>query len=197
MVFADDIANYLPEHIKPLAEQLKQFPRGFEKWVYAPAFPTELYQGDILTPLSSVAIDENGDVTRAELDGMVISNTCDAQLNQGEFLLIAPVFNLEDYRKNSNLRGEDLDNHIRALMDNKISQLMFLPESDGVRGCFVDFARTCPVSLEFFHSDKVQKKRVLSLSQYGHYFLLVKLAYHFTRPEAPDSKRGRVTAPAT
>ena len=187
-MFGDDITAYLPEHIKPFTEQLKQFPAGYEKWIYATSLPSETYQGDVFTQVPLVSIDDTGDVVRAEVSGMVVSNTCDAQPHRGDFILVAPVIDLQDYRENSDLKGEDLENHLRTLTENKISQLMFLPEGQGIRGCFVDFANVCSVSLRYFHSDRGQKRRV-SLSQCGHYFLLIKLTYHFSRPEAPDAKR--------
>lgn len=119
---------------------------------------------------------------------MVISNTCDTQPGQGDFVLVAPVIDLEDFRKDSELKGEDLENYIRALTENKISNLMFLPDAPGIPRCFVDFESICPIALTYFYSDRGQK-RLLSLSQCGHYFLLVKLAYHFCRPEARDAAR--------
>lgn len=48
-MFGEDISAYLPEHIKPFAEQLKQFPAGYEKWVYASSLPRETYQGDVFS----------------------------------------------------------------------------------------------------------------------------------------------------
>ena len=187
-MFGDDIIAYLPERIKPFTEQLKQFPSGYEKWVYATSLPSVIYQGDIFSRVPFVSIDDNGDVVRAEFCGMVVSNTCDAQPNQGDFVLLAPVIDLENYREISNLRGEDLENHVGALTDNRISQLMFLPETQDIRPSFVDFGNICTVSLRHFHYDRGQK-RLLSLSQCGHYFMLIKLAYHLSRPEPSDAKR--------
>lgn len=187
-MFGEDITAYLPEHIKLFAEQLNQFPAGYEKWVYASSLPPETYQGDVFTQVPFISLDDNGDPIRGELFGMVVSNTCDAQPSQGEFALVSPVIDLEDYRQHSGLKGQDLENHIRALMENKISRLMFLPDGQGIGRSFVDFGNICSVSLRFFHSDRGQK-RLLSLSQCGHYFLLMKLAYHFCRPGASDTKR--------
>jgi len=178
----------LPEHIKPFADQLQQFPNGYEKWVYSSALPQETYQGDVFAGVPFVSLDDSGDVIRGELFGMVVSNTCDAQPGQGDFVLVAPVIDLEDYRLHNELKGEDLENHVRALVENKISQLMFLPNTNGFGRSFVDFGNICSISLRFFHSDRGQK-RLLSLSQCGHYFLLMKLAYHFCRLEASDAKR--------
>jgi hypothetical protein len=187
-VFGEDLTAYLPEGIKPFGEQLRQFPAGYEKWVYASSLPLKTYQGDVFTQVPFISLDDNGDAIRGEPLGMVVSNTCDAQSGQGEFLLVAPVIDLEDYRRQSQLKGEDLENHIRALMENKISQLMFLPDGQGIGRSFVDFGNICSVSLNFFHSGRGQK-RLVSLSQCGHYFLLMKIAYHFCRPETSDAKR--------
>jgi hypothetical protein len=187
-VFGEDLVPYLPEHIKPPAQQLKQFPSGYEKWVYATSSPTETYQGDVFTRVPLVFIDENGDAVRAETKGMVISSTCDAQPGQGEAVLVAPVVDLEDFVLNAEFKGEQLENHVRALTANKLSEIMFLPEGHGITRSFVDFGKISPVSVSHFHSERGQN-RLISLSQCGHYFLLVKLAYHFSRPEAPDAKR--------
>jgi hypothetical protein len=187
-VFGDDITPYLPEHIRPFTQQLKQFPAGYEKWIYAASLPSETYQGDVFTQVPLVSIDDVGDAVRAEVSGMVLSNTCDAQPEQGEFVLVAPVIDLLGYRKNCELEGADLENHLQALTGNKISQLMFLPQGNGIGDCFVDFGNICSVSVRYFHSERGQK-RLVSLSQCGHYFLLMKLAYHLSRPEARDAKR--------
>ena len=186
-MFGDDLVPYLPEHIRPYANQLKQFPEGYEKWVYAASLPAETYQGDVFNKMSLASIDDDGAPIHAEIPGMVVSNTCDTQPKQGHFVLVAPVFDLEDYRKGSDLKDEALESHVRDLKQNKISQLMFLPKGRGINDCFVDFGNICSVSLKHFHSKN--EKRFQSLSQCGHYFMLVKLAYHFTRPEPSDAKR--------
>jgi hypothetical protein len=187
-LFGEDITAYLPENIRPFAEQLHQFPNGYEKWIYASSLPKDTYQGDVFTNVPFISLDDEGDGVRFEVSGMVVSNTCDTQPGNGDFVLIAPVIDLEDYRENNGLAGEQLESHLRALTENKISQLMFLPDASGVRPSFVDFGRICSISLRFFHSERGQK-RLLSLSQCGHYFMLMKLAYHFSRPEASDAKR--------
>ena len=187
-MFGDDIAPYLPEHIRPFTKQLKQFPAGYEKWIYATSSPSETYQGDVFTQVPFVSIDDTGDTIRVEIAGMVVSNTCDAQPTQGEFLLVAPVIDLQDYRENCGLKGADLENHLQALTENKISNLMFLPDAKGVGGSFVDFGTISSVSVMYFHSERGQK-RLVALSQCGHYFMLMKLAYHLSRPEARDAKR--------
>jgi hypothetical protein len=187
-VFGEDLVPYLPEHVRPFAQQLRQFPSGYEKWVYATSSTPETYQGDVFTEVPLVQVDEDGDTVRAKTMGMVISSTCDAQPNQGETVLVAPVIDLKDYSSKAELKGGQLEDHLNALTANKLSQMMFLPEAHGMVGSFVDFGQISPVSLKYFHSERGQK-RLVSLSQYGHYFLLMKLAYHLTRPDAPDVRR--------
>lgn len=187
-MFGDDILPYLPDNIRPLAKQLKQFPANYEKWVYAPAFRSRPYQEDVFTEVPLVFIDEDGAATRAQLHGMVISNACDAQTDQGDFVIVAPVIDLKMYQETSELKGEELSNHIRALTENKISNLLFLPAGQGGSDAFVDFSNLCSVSSAYFHKARGQN-RIISLSLLGHYFLLIKLAYHFTRPESADAVR--------
>lgn len=184
----DDIVPYLPDKLKPFAQQLKDFPAHYEKWVYAPAVRSTTYQGDVFAEVPFVSVDENGDTVRFELPGMVVSNTCDAQPTQGDSVLVAPVIDLASYKEKSELKGDELNNHLLALTENKISNLMFLPNGHGTSDSFVDFGSLCSVSSTHFHRER-SKKRIVSLSLVGHYLFLVKLAYHFTRPESADVVR--------
>jgi hypothetical protein len=188
-VFEDEILAYLPEPIKPFREQLKNFPDGYEKWVYAASLPEKIYQGDVFKTVPFVCIDDNGAATPLdEFPGMVISNTCDVQPKRSDFALIAPVIELDDYKKMSDLTGEALENHISALMENELSQVMYLPDRAGLGPCFVDFGQIWPISLNYLHEGLAQQ-RILSFSQCGHYLMLIKLAHHLSRAEADDAKR--------
>lgn len=192
-MFGDDLSTYLPEHIRPFAKQLKQFPLGYEKWVYAASVAKDTYQGDVFGDLPFVLIDDEGDVARAEGIGMLISNTCDSQLDQSEVVLVAEVIELDDYREQSDLKGEALENHIRALVGNQLSQMLYLPEIGALGNAFVDFGKMSSVSTKYFH-ERSGDLKLLSLSQYGHYFFLMKLAYHLARPEGADINRSEAKA---
>ena len=183
-----DIASFLPEHVRPFAELLKQFPANYEKWVHSTALPTELYQGDVLETALLIAVDEDGDTEKADLPAMVISSTCDVQPKQGKFALLAPVIDLQSYENNCEFRGEALRSHIRDLMANRIANFFFLPAGQKLKASVVDFQRLTSVSLDFLHS-KPLNTRLTSLSQTGHYLLLVKLAHHLARPDSKDADR--------
>jgi hypothetical protein len=187
-VIGADFASYLPEHVRPFAELLKQFPHNYEKWVHANDLPDELYQGDVVENALLTAISEDGEILRSDLPAMVVSCTCDVQPMQGKFALLAPVIDLDFYRANSELQGEALDSHMRVLMDNKIANLFFLPAGQRLKASVVDFQQLTAVSVEFLQTERL-KARLTSLSQTGHYLLLVKLTHHLTRPDAVDAQR--------
>jgi hypothetical protein len=182
-----DLGSYLPEHIKPFTDLLKQFPANYEKWAHAGALPAELYQGDIVEQARITVIDEDGDNSVADLPAMVISCSCDVQPKQGKFALLAAVIDFEFYRQNSELQGEALDSHLRDLKANKIANLFFLPAGQKLKDSVVDFERFTSVSVE--HLQKSLNGRLTSLSQTGHYLLLIKLTHHLTRPDAKDAQR--------
>jgi hypothetical protein len=183
----EDLGSYLPEHVRPFADLLKQFPVNYEKWVHAATFPAEVYQGDVVEHAPLTAIDEDGDILRSDLPAMVISCTCDAQPKQGKFALLAPVIDLDFYRANSEFQGNALDSHMTVLMANKIANLFFLPAGQKLKASVIDFEQLTAISVEFLQ--KSLEKRLTSLSQTGHYLLLVKLAHHLTRPDAIDANR--------
>lgn len=186
-MLGDDFRSYLPEHVRPFAELLKQFPANYEKWVHASALPTELYQGDVIENAVLTAIDEDGDISRLDLPAMVISCTCDVQPKQGKFALLAPAIDLDFYRANSELEGEALESHMTMLLANKIANLFFLPAGQKLKASVIDFEQLTAVSAELLQ--KSVERRLSSLSQTGHYLLLVKLTHHLTRPDAKDAKR--------
>lgn len=182
-----DIASYLPEHVRPFVDLLKQFPANYEKWVHATGFPTKLYQGDVIENAVLTAISEEGDIVRLDLPAMVVSATCDVQPKQGKFALLAPVIDFEFYKANSELEGEALDNHLNALKANKIANLFFLPAGQKLKASIIDFQQLTAVSVDLLQ--RSLEKRLTSLSQTGHYLLIVKLTHHLTRPDAVDAKR--------
>lgn len=182
-----DIASYLPEHVRPFADLLKQFPANYEKWVHATRLPAEMYQGDVIENVLLAAINEDGEVEKFDLPAMVISCTCDVQPKQGEFALLAPVIDLDSYRALSEFQGEALENHLSAVMANRIANLFFLPAGQKLKASVIDFQQLTAVSVDLLQ--RSLEKRLTSLSQTGHYLLIVKLTHHLTRPDARDAKR--------
>ena len=187
----DDISALLPDHIKSLADDLKKLPEGYPKWLYGGTPSPEIYQSDLIHDVRTYLVSEDGGVLSREGLVMVVSNTCDTQPDRRDFVLVAPVFPLQERIDSSGLNGEALRNHVTDLQQNRLSPIMYLPRQGDIPDSFVDFSHISAVSSEFFFSPWVNAigKRVASLSQKGHYFFLMKLAYHFCRAETPDVRR--------
>jgi hypothetical protein len=145
-----DLGSYLPEHVRPFTDLLKQFPANYEKWVHAGKLPVELYQGDVLEKTTLTAIDEEGQILTLDIPAMVISCSCDVQPKQGKFAVLAPVIDFDFYQKNSELQGESLESHIRDLRANKIANLFFLPSGQKLKDCIIDFQQQRRFPLNFF-----------------------------------------------
>lgn len=186
----DDIARLLPNQIKSLAEDLKKYPVEYPKWLYGTAL-AQVYQGDIIQSLTVVAVDDEGDTVSRAGPVVVMSHTCDAQPDQSDYVLVAPIFSLQERREASELNVQSLKDHLRDLCANRLTDLMFLPGVGKLPDSFIDFNHVSAVASEHFYSSEidVRGQRIASLSQKGHYFFLMKLAFHFCRPDPPDSKR--------
>src|SRR5580704_6313024 len=118
MFSGEDIARLLPKNIKSLAQDIKNFPLNYTKWLYG-SVQTDVYQADIIRELTVVAIDEDGAPVGRVGPTMVVSHTCDSQPGQCEFVLIAPVFDLEERHHATTLPASSWDSHVRDLRANR------------------------------------------------------------------------------
>jgi len=186
----DDIARLLPEHLKSFAADLKKYPEGYPSWLYG-ALQNAVYQGDILRSIKVVGVDEDGDAVSRDGPVVVISHTCDCQQGLSEFILVAPVFSIQERIEGSELTPQQVDNYLRDLRANRITELLFLPGVGALPDSFVDFSQVCAIASAYFHSAAFLSSdhRVISLSQKGHYFFLMKMSYHFCRSDPKDSTR--------
>lgn len=184
----DDISRLLPSHVKSLADDLKKNPTDCSKWLYG-SVAADVYQGDILDNFRIVVTDTEGDAVARTGPVIVMSHTCDAQPHQSEFVLLAPVFSLKERSDTSELGAEALENHLRDLRANRLTGFMFLPKIGTLPDSYADFSQVAAIASKHFHSCNVCNHRVAGLSQKGHYFLLMKVAFHFCRSDPPDSKR--------
>jgi hypothetical protein len=87
----DDIGRLIPENVRSVLDDLRKKPIDYLKWLYANPNPN-IYQGDILEKITVYSLDQNGAVSAREGPAIVVSQTCDCQPDQGEYLLVAPIF---------------------------------------------------------------------------------------------------------
>ena len=181
----EDISRFLPHDLESFRSDLRKYPLGFPEWFYGTPL-AEIYQGDVIANARTILLEE--DAKSAYRDGavVVISNTCDAQPDRDGFLLLAPLYTVNERVEGTGLKDQALADHIHSLRRNEITSLMFYPAKEKLEDSWVDFSKVCPVSSDYFYSKilKAKENRLASLSQKGHYFFLMKLACHFCRADA-------------
>lgn len=134
----------------------------------------KLSQGDILDKIPFTMMEEDGSKKTFIAKGMILSNTCDLQ--RDPYIIIAPVFNIED-GKFSEQQKEDLkDNIFTGKMGFKNSCL---------DNYFVDFSKSMSfnrnVILKGLEMNKIHREH--SLSQLACYMLYIKITIYYMRIE--------------
>ena len=162
MTFFEDIKKYLPQYLsdsdaKQLFSSLKDFPNNIDSRFYSnyDLDANILYQGDCLKDIPAFNLPN----TYSKVSqSMAISNTCDMDLN-----------------------NKRLCNYISSLKKQQITNAFYLPKSNNLDEAVVFFDYTNSFDIHFINRDSLKEKRLVSLSNYGFYILLIKLSIHFTR----------------
>lgn len=193
MISLDDIAIYLPKYLSPDSEkelfaELRNFPNNIDKRMYTRALTYEqsIFQGDGIAHLPLGLASPSAPTHTC----MVFSNTCDIDINNERLfpssICYAPIFSLREYEKaiqRESGKGESaIRDHIQAIKAQEITQIFFLPrqgvlEDDGI--VFLDRIYNSPSAT--INCAEIPRKRLFSLSHFGHYLFLLKLSIHFTR----------------
>lgn len=191
----DNFKQYLPKYLsseseRELFECLKDFPKSMHK-VYTNSLYSEkiIFQGDglsnmYLVDIPSLRIEKN--------KALVLSNTCDIDPNNPRYIppkiLYSPILNLSKYEKllldKSNKTEAQIEDHIRAIREQKVSNIFYLPQKYGkgaIDESIVFFDRILNVSISSVDIESLLANRLFVLSNYGFYLLLYKLSIHFTR----------------
>lgn len=134
----------------------------------------ELSQGDILDRIPFTIMQDDGNQKTFIAKGMVLSNTCD--LRRDPYIIIAPIFNIED--------GEFSEQQKIDLKDNIFSGKMGFKNSC-LDNYFVDFSKGMSfnrnVILKGIETNKIHREQ--SLSQLACYMLYIKITIYYMRIE--------------
>lgn len=181
----------IPEENRPkLQEYLNDFPDNMEKWFYSKPSADTILQGDLyenipflhLKPSICSPFDflDNHECFPSQV--MVLSNTCDIKHKKSRYVTVSPLAAIQGLV--DNIKDE---NYLVSLKKNLKTDIMYIPSSpNGLLGeSMVYLYRAMSIPIEYFGSKDV--KKISSLSQYGYYFFLIKLAWHFLRPSRDDS----------
>lgn len=189
----EEIKKYLPQYLSEielnnLRKELENFPTdGTKDTVYTIALANADYllQGDGVANLDYINFP---DVVIKPIDVILLSNTCDMSIENKRMnpcrIMYAPILKFDIYARKlrESFPSQRVDNHLRDIKAQQISQAMFLPKGgkmdyDGI--VFFDRAISIPLSEETMQS--MCDNKLFTLSNFGLYLFLLKLSIHFTR----------------
>lgn len=179
---------------RPLLEKAEDF--------YLKPTDAGLLQGDVLTNISPVwvAKDEDGGLTAFTSDpqmAMVLSTECDSEKrdNAQAYIRLCPVFTEEELLDEMEVPAEKWSSVEGNLKANYYSEYFWMPAcSAGSQNMIADLSHIFSVALDDIHGGLSEKSvvRVISLSEDAYFLLLIKLAWFFLRPAAPDTARSKL-----
>jgi len=191
MTSFEDIKKYLPQYLsdsdaKQLFLALKDFPNNIDERFYSNYSLDDniLYQGDCLKDIPTFNLP---DIRTKLSQSMAISNTCDIDLNNKRLwntrILFSQIILLEKLEKAlyQKFSEDRISNYISSLKKQQITNAFYLPKSKNLDEAIVFFDYTNSFDINFVDRESLKVKRLVSLSNYGFYILLLKLSIHFTR----------------
>lgn len=198
MIDIEEIEKYLPYYLtaqdkRSLLEEINRFPDNINQRLFTNYLKGEknIFQGDGFKGLLFVNFP---DEKIGKKPAMVISNTCDVDINNKRLIpkrvVYAPIFKLESYEKmlTSTQVGENgqplesIRSHIDAIRKQHLSDIFYLPKCDSLPNESIVFLdRLNNSSIESFCLDNLNEERLFTLSDYGFYLLVIKLSIHFSR----------------
>ena len=190
-----DSSHFIDEHLKEQCKQyFKQIPQGLGDWFYSSSAPQVIYQGDILDKFEFIyyeVVDGGLEIHSLEdTPCMLLSHTCDMAFEdktREKFVSVAPAFSFKEFSEfkisaYSDSGWKDFLNDVKA---NRIYDILYIPSKYPIDDLviFLDRMTSVDPKLLQLKLGKGDSKRILSLSQIGFYFFLIKLTYHFARYE--------------
>lgn len=192
----EDIGLYLPKYLSEasrnaLRDALKNFSEkgsNSQSNFYTDAVQDKpiLFQGDGLKDLLFVFFPSEQTMVR---QGMLLSNTCDMSEENNRLspinLVYAQMTTVGRYRQvllEEQVSEQKVDAHIDDLKRQGITTMFYLPAiKDVLEESIVFFDRICNVERDYFKVDDIKGRRLFTLGNFGHYLLLFKLSFHFSR----------------
>lgn len=173
-----------PEHVAELLRALKT--KDFGWIVCTPSQTEERLQGDLVQEMPVAVIHHDGQVRSKNFIVMVINNACDLEPGRSEFVTLAPVEDFERFALLvSNRDREQARNYLESIRANNINEFFYIPNCPQFpNGVIVRFDLLSSLSAELYELAIANKRRLASLTQNGHYFMLMKLTSFLARPES-------------
>ncbi|MDH0745774.1 hypothetical protein N5D61_05400 [Pseudomonas sp. GD03842] len=182
--YKDFLPYYLTEEQRiGLASALKDF--SDKTNLYTSVFQGETLQGDLWSK-SPLMDFPSGQIKQARV--LVLSNSCDISPDNKRdlpvYITYAPVIGLAGYVQVLEKHGLDMgaiQAKVEAIRAQKITSMLFLPSGQGMDQDGVALLdRTTSIPYKAFDGH-LEKAKLTSLTQVGHYLLSFKLSIHFCR----------------
>lgn len=190
-----DSSHFIDDSLKEKCkEYFKQIHKGLGDWFYSYSIPPDIYQGDIVDRLDVVYYEMTNDTQEIQaiedIPCMLLSHTCDmdfAEKTRGKYVSGAPIFAFEEFSKSrtQEYSKEGWQSFLEDIKANRITDVLYIPEKKPLEASIVLLDRIFSIDPYVLKArlDKNKTERILSLSQIGSYFFLIKLTYHFARYE--------------
>ena len=189
----DEIKKFLPQYLSDdnkhsLFSELESFPKNIDQRLYSSGYEIKdniIYQGD---GLSNIPIFLLPSPESKKSNCLVISNTCDIDLNNKRLLssriILAQIFELSKLElsfSKANFPKEKIESYISTIKTQKVTNAFFLPKNNFIEDSVVYFDYSNSYSNTMINRDNLKNQRLFTLSNYGFYLFLLKLSIHFTR----------------
>jgi hypothetical protein len=186
-----------------LLQALEQFKDAYTKgkWngknyshFYTSSADNYFLQGDLIREIRYPDWNREGNVfERTYTDALILSNTCDLDLNnvrkEHKQVVLAPIIEMDQYMEEIT-DEQELERMKKSVKSQTISNILYLPPNlvggkDYI--CHLDKAFWFPTEELNSYLPEIAQNRIASLDYFGYYLFLVKLSYHFCR--LPEEKQ--------
>lgn len=192
MSLLDSIKIYLPKYLsdekqRQLFSELKSFPKNIDERFYSNILSDTniIYQGDCIDNIQTF------DLPRLEIKeakNIVLSNTCDLDLNNNRHIpskiVFSPLIALNKITlmlRGKKVDSENLNAYITSIREQRVTNAFYFPEKGEMPESVVFFDRCNSLPNNSVDRNNLQNTRFFSLSNYGFYIFLIKISIHFSR----------------
>ncbi|PJZ64910.1 hypothetical protein CH371_15515 [Leptospira wolffii] len=192
-LFKKAFPNVEGEQLSSLELMLQQFSkRSFNFRKFPPEFESTvefqitkkpddiLMQGDIISDVPIIFVDDNGDLSQIEGPAVVLSASCDCE--NDDTIILSGCLSYQE-AKSIVRNAKDLQNNLLYKF------FSFNNSSDESQSIVADFSRVGSFSKSLIQTriETGKLKKIRSLTQLGYYYFITKLYIHLLRIEGSEA----------
>lgn len=191
-----DSSHFIDSSVKERCiEYFKQIPEGLEDWFFSSVPTSVLSQGDVLDKLDVVYLTVRDNLQEIQViddsPSMLLSHTCNINFegkSRSKYISVAPIFSFEEFARTAKPQGysqKSWEDFLKDIKANRITDILYMPKKGKLEESVVFLDRICSIDPHVLkiRLEKDKSEKLLSLSQIGFYYFLIKLTHHFARFE--------------